>query len=225
MSAKNRVGFLTIGQSPREDVMIEVKPLLLSNIEVVEYGLLDALSQDVIDSLGPNNQEIRLVSRLRDGRQVFLSERKISELLPDAIKYMKTELNVEAVGVLCTHEFPEKEFLCPVIFPAEHIKSQIDEISKVQKLGVVVPLENQIEMTKHKWGYNRTYVISKSPYKKGKTWKDIADTFINEKVDAVILDCIGFTLQDRTEIASLLDIPILLPRTMLASAINQIFAI
>jgi protein AroM len=203
--------------------MDQVKPLLGENIEVVEYGVLDDLSTEQIESLAPLEQEMRLVSRLRDGRQVLLSERKVSELLPEVIKFISGEMDVEAVGVLCTHKFPKKEFPCPVIFPAEHTKTHIDELSDVQKLGLVVPLEIQIEMTKRKWGHKRAVVVPKSPYVVGITWKDVADTLIDEKVDAVILDCIGFTLKDRDEIRSFLDIPILLPRTILASAINQMF--
>jgi protein AroM len=225
MSNQNRVGFLTIGQSPREDVMVETKGLLAANIEVVEYGLLDGLSVVRIDSLAPLGKERRLVSRLRDGRQVILGEGKIRELLPEAIEFMHREMNVGAVGVLCTHEFPEKEFSCPVIFPGEHMKSQIDKIADIQILGVVVPLENQIEMAEQKWGHIATFVVPKSPYGGAKTWEDIADALMDEKVDAVILDCIGYTLKDKDEIHTHIDVPILLPRTVLASAINRIFAI
>ncbi len=205
--------------------MAEVMPLLAQNIEVVEYGLLDDLSAEGIDSLGPQEQETRLVSRLRDGGQVILGERKIAALLPEAIEFMHGDMNVEAVGVLCTHEFPEKGFSCPVIFPAEHMNSQIDKTKNVRKLAVVVPLENQIKMTEQKWGNIETYVVSKSPYGDTKTWKDIAGALMDKKVEAVILDCIGYKLQDRDEIQSLLDTPVLLPRTILASAINRIFAI
>ena len=59
------------------------------------------------------------------------------------------------------------------------MKFLINEILDVQKLGVVVPLESQIEMTKQKWGHKRTFVVSTFPYVKGKTWKDIADTLID----------------------------------------------
>ena len=223
MKTKHRVGFLTIGQSPREDVMVEVRPLFAQNIEVVEYGVLDDLSAEGIESLAPDEQELRLVSRFRDREQVLLSERKICEKLPKVIKLMNEVMDVKAVGVLCTHEFAKKKYSCPVIFPAEHMKFLIGEMIDVQKLGVVVPLEDQIEMTKQKWADKKTFVVSKSPYVEGIGWKDVADTLIDEKVDAVILDCIGFTIQDREELLAFLDIPILLPRTILVSVINQMF--
>lgn len=219
---KKRVGFLTIGQSPRDDIMDEMKPLLAPHIDVVEYGLLDDLSPEEIGSLSPRKQELPLVSRLRDGSQVLLSERKTADLLPDAVEYMKKEMNVDTVGMLCTHTFPQREYACPVVFPFGLMKSRLDEISRVQKLGVVVPLENQIDMTLQKWSHKRAFVVAKSPYAKGTTWKDTANALMAEKAEAVVLDCIGYTLKDKHEIEDFLDIPILLPRTILASAINDL---
>ena len=100
------------------------------------------------------------------------------------------------------------------------MKFRIDETAGVQKLGVVIPSANQVGMTEQKWGDMKTFVVVKSPYAGGKTWGDIANILTDEKVDAVILDCIGFTLQDRNQLAGLLNVPIILPRTILASAIN-----
>jgi protein AroM len=219
----HKVGFLTIGQSPREDIMVEMRPLLMPSIEVVEYGLLDDLNPGEIDALAPHEQETHLVSRLRNGTQVFLSERKISELLSKAIDYLIGGLNVEAVGVLCTHEFQKKKLPFPVIFPSEQMKSHLDKISYVYKLGVVVPLESQIAMTRQKWDHKRAFIVSKSPYVEGKTWEDTADILIDKKVDAVVLDCIGYTREDHREIAALLNLPVILPRTILSSAINRLF--
>ena len=220
---KTKVGFLTIGQSPRDDVMSEMKPLLAPNVEAVEYGVLDGYTHEEIESLMPKTQDIPLVSRLRDGSQVLLSEKKIIELLPEAIEFMYTKLNAGAIGILCTHEFPKREYLCPVIFPSDYIKFVVDEVLKAKRLGVVVPLESQIEMTRQKWGIERTYVVPKSPYVKGQNWKSVADDLVKEKIDAVVLDCIGFSVQDRDDISSFLNIPVLLPRAILLSAINHIF--
>jgi protein AroM len=221
--SKKRIGFLTIGQSPRDDITFDMRPLLSPDIETVEYGVLDDLSPEEIASLTPQAQETPLVSRLRDGRQVLLSEKKIGELLPKAIEFMNTKMNVNAVGVLCTHEFAKEKHLCPVIFPADYMKFIIDEILDVRKLGVVVPLHSQIEAAQRKWGTKRTVAVSKSPYVQGKTWKDLADVLSGERVDTVILDCIGFKIRDRRNIYDLLNIPVLLPRAILSFAVNQVF--
>jgi len=221
--SKTRIGLLTIGQSPRDDITSDVRLLLSSDIEIVEYGILDDLNPEEIAFLMPRAQETPLVSRLRDGRQVLLNEKRIRELLPEAIEFMNTKMNVNSVGVLCTHDFPKKKYSCPVIFPSDYMKFIIDEILGVKKLGVVVPLDSQIEAAKRKWGRKRLLVVSKSPYVQGKTWNGIADVLFEERVDTAILDCIGYKIQDRQKIYNLLNIPILLPRAILSVAINQIF--
>jgi protein AroM len=219
---KKKIGFLTIGQSPRDDFMSEIKPLLSPNIEPVEYGLLDDLRDEEIKSLNPSPKEISLVSRLMNGRQVKLSEKKICERLPEAVETMTARMEVAAVALLCTHSFPPKKYPCPVISPGEYTRFIVDEILKGQNLGIVVPLQSQMEMTRRKWGDRKTSVVAKSPYEKGKSWNEIADSLARKEVDTVILDCIGFSIQDRCDIQNLVNIPVLLPRIILAFALNQI---
>ncbi|MFX0063178.1 MAG: AroM family protein [Candidatus Hermodarchaeota archaeon] len=220
---KLRIGLLTLGQSPREDIMTEITPLFLPHIEIVERGLLDSLSPEEIVNLKPEIKETPLVTRLKDGSQVHLSEKKITELLPKTIDLMKTNANVKAVGILCTHDFPKTKFTCPVLFPFDYLRFLINCVLEVRNLGVVVPLKNQIEMTKIKWEKKRTVVEAKSPYIKRKSWEEIIQRFVQEKVEALILDCIGYKIMDAQEIQRLLPVPILLPRTILTYAINQLF--
>lgn len=219
----NRVGFLTIGQSPRDDVIREIRPLLSPFVEIVQYGMLDDLSPAEIHALTPNKEESLLVSRLRDGTQVKLGEKKISALLPGAVDLMKTEMDVNVVGILCTHEFPLMKYSVPVIFPCASLQFLLEQVLEVESLGVVVPSENQIEMAREKWGEGITSVETKSPYVEGKPWKEIADSFALKKVSIIVLDCIGYSRKDRQAIQKAYPIPSLLPRTLLAYAINQLF--
>ncbi len=218
-----QVGLLTIGQSPRDDIIPEIRPLLLPHIEIVEYGMLDGLSPEEIYSLSPDTEETPLVSRLRNGDQVKLGEKKISDLLPQIIENMSKKMDVKAVGVLCTHEFPKMKLPCPTVFPFFYLQFLIHEVLQVKDLGVVVPLEEQVQMAIEKWGKEMTVVEAKSPYTEGKAWKEISEIFAQKNVNAVILDCIGYRLKDRQEIQKILKKPILLPRTILAFAINQLF--
>jgi protein AroM len=218
-----RVGLLTIGQSPRDDITAEIRPLFLPHIEIVEAGLLDNLSPVEIEQFHPAHQETPLVSRLRDGSPVRLSEQKIGALLPEVIDSMKTKMRVQAVGLLCTHDFPGTKFYSSVISPFNYLKFLITQVLKVRYMGVVIPLESQIDMTKKKWENEKIIVEVKSPYAEGKTWEEIVREFTREKVEAVILDCIGYKIQDRRELQNLISSPILLPRVILVYAINQLF--
>jgi protein AroM len=218
-----KVGLFTIGQSPRLDVVPEIAPLLLPDIEIAEEGLLDGIPQEEIDLLKPEFGENPLVTRLKDGSQVQLSEKKINTMIHEAIDRMRTNKNVRAVGVLCTHDFHEIRFSFPVIFPHQILNFQITQTFQIHNIGVVIPLEDQERMAKGKWDIEKVTVEVKSPYAEGEEWEEIAQIFIQEKVEAVILDCIGYTEQDKRELQNLLSCPILLPRAVLAQAINQLF--
>lgn len=217
------MGLLTIGQSPREDILSEIRPLFLSHIEILEKGLLDNLTPVEIKGLRPKGEENMLVTRLRDGSQVQLSEKKISSLLPEAVDSMKSKMRVLAAGVLCTNKFPRAKISFPVIFPYDYLNFLINHFFSVRNLGLVVPLKSQIAMAKKKWKKEKIVVEAKSPYAAPKSWEEIAGKFISEKVEAVILDCIGFRIRDKREIQNFLPVPILLPRTILAFGLNQLF--
>ncbi len=224
MKAKKlRVGLLTIGQSPRDDLVPEIKPLFLPHIEIVEYGLLDELSSEEIKLLAPDTGEMPLVTRLKDGSQAQLGEKKINGLLHEAIDLMIENMKVKAIGILCTHEFSITKPSCPIVSPFHCLKFLVDEILEVGTLGVLVPLESQMERTKKKWEREKVIVEAKSPYVKGKTWKEISKIFVREKIEAIILDCIGYKIDDRRKIQYLIPVPALLPRAILAHAINQLF--
>ncbi len=219
--ASVKVGLLTIGQSPREDVVPEMKPFFLPDIEILEKGLLDNLSSEEIRGLKPKTGETPLVTRLRKGGSVQLSEKKISSLLPEAIDSMKTKMKVKVVGVLCTNDFQKTEFPPWVIFPFNSLKFLITRIINVKCLGVVAPLEGQIDAAKKKWKKDKVIVEVKSPYARGNSWKEIAQTFSQKKVEVVILDCIGYKIKHKRALQKLLSVPVLLPRIILAFAIDQ----
>jgi len=64
------VHFLTIGQSPRPDVVPEILGMLgdaAADVETVEAGALDGLSRQEVRAGAPRDGEMPLVSRLRSG--------------------------------------------------------------------------------------------------------------------------------------------------------------
>ena len=218
-----KVGLFTIGQSPRIDVIPEITPLLLPHIEIVEEGLLDGIPQEEINLLSPEFGENLLLTRLKDGTLVQLSEKKISLMFHEVIDRMRTKKDVRAVGVLCTHDFHETRFSFPVLLPYHYLNFLITQSFRLHNIGVVIPLEDQVRMAKGKWDIEKVSVEVKSPYGEGKGWEEIAQKFIQEKVEAVLLDCIGYTNQDKQVLQTKILTPILLPRNVLAHAINQLF--
>src|SRR3989442_131023 len=65
------VGLVTIGQSPRSDVVPEMAALIGPGIEVREAGALDGLKRSEIEPLAPTGDDEILVTRPQDGSAVF----------------------------------------------------------------------------------------------------------------------------------------------------------
>jgi protein AroM len=68
-----RLGLVTIGQTPRTDVVPEMAEVLGPGIEIVERGALDGLDIQAITALAPGPGDEVLVTRLRGGAPVFVA--------------------------------------------------------------------------------------------------------------------------------------------------------
>ncbi|KUK17175.1 AroM family protein [Thermococcus sibiricus] len=214
-----KVGFITIGQSPRVDVVPEIKPYLW-DVEIIECGALDGLTLEEIKELAPKEGEYVLVSRLRDGTQVRLSREKIVKRLQECIKKLETEVDI--IGVLCTGEFPELTSKKPLVEPSLLLLKTVEALG-VSKLGVIVPDPDQIEMTKRKWSgiADTIKVQSVSPYLGGeeelvKAAQELGDC------DLIVLDCIGYGLNAKRLVKNVTKKPVVLPRTLMARVIGEL---
>ncbi len=153
----------------------------------------------------------------------FDLEYKIRALLPKGIRTIISKRELDAAGILCTHNFPATKFLVPVIFPAAYLRFIIHQVMSIERLGVVVPLKSQIAWSKKKWSGKKVTWEAKSPYDQGKTWFEIAQTSNQKKIETVVLDCIGYSIKDKSEQKKFYTRPILVPRIILAQAVNDLF--
>jgi len=214
-----KVGFITIGQSPRVDVVPEIKPYL-ADVEIIECGALDGLTLEEIKELAPKEGEYVLVSRLRDGTQVRLSREKIVKRLQECIK--KLEKEVDIIGVLCTGEFPELTSKKLLVEPSLLLLKTVESLG-VSKLGVVVPDPDQIEMNKRKWSNiaDTIKVQSVSPYL-GEKDELIRAAQELKDCDLIVLDCIGYNFNAKKLVKKITKTPVVLPRTLMARVIGEL---
>src|SRR5205814_1585120 len=70
-------GLITIGQSPRDDVVPEMLAQLGFEVEAIQLGAIDGLSLEEVRELAPRGDEPWAVSRLRDGTEVRLAKREL----------------------------------------------------------------------------------------------------------------------------------------------------
>ena len=77
-----KIGALTIGQSPRNDLIPEIEAFF-KGAEIIQLGALDGLSKEQIADLAPSGDDEILVSKLKDDSWALMAESKIISLLQE----------------------------------------------------------------------------------------------------------------------------------------------
>src|SRR5438093_4918451 len=76
-----RVGLITVGQAPRNDVVPDMAQILGADIDILEAGALDGLSREQIAKLAPEGDDEILVTRLTDASSVFVGKSHVIPLV------------------------------------------------------------------------------------------------------------------------------------------------
>ncbi len=223
-----RIGFLTIGQSPRIDVMDDIRPLLVG-IEIIEAGALDDFDKDYITSnLSPESGETPLVTRLRDGSQVIISEEKILPLLQDKI-YLLEKRNVKAIVILCSGRFPEFKSKTPIIYPDRILEAFVMPIlNKDDVLGIIAPLPEQHNYIMNKWSRVTSNIAIEyvSPYTGSiDDYISCCKRLIEKNTKLIVLDCIGYSFSIKELVRSETNLPVISTRSALASYLRELYVL
>jgi len=216
------IGLLTIGQSPREDIVSEMIDLLGPSVGIVEKGALDGLSRTEIDKLKPEKNDFPLITRLKNGTPVVVGKKKIVPLVQKGVCELEKE-GVEIVALLCTEDFPQIESRCPLLFPSKILFNAVLSLVEKEKLAIFVPMENQKERARKKWrrtGLKLTVEVL-NPYGDFSEMEEALRQVKKERVDLIVLDCIGYTLKTKEKVGQETGKPVLLPRVLLARTIRE----
>jgi protein AroM len=216
-----RLGVLTIGQSPRVDLVPEMLAHL-HGIEVVERGALDGMTAGQIADLAPAEAtEQVLTTRLADGTPVVLDHDVIPDLIQRAVDDLE-EKGVDAIVVVCTGRFPplrhRRPLLTADILFRRGARASLDPT--VTTLGVLSPLEEQRGDSTAKWSdlAARVVTAAATPYQPqaARSVADAARALRAAGADAIVLDCIGYTEAMRLAAHEAAGVPVLLARALVA---------
>ena len=226
MNIQATLGIATIGQSPRDDVVPEMMKLAGVKAKVLECGALDGLSLSEIESLGPEEGDYVLVTRLRDGSKVRLARSKIVDKMQKCIDSL-VKRGADLVIILCVGEWPKFKSEKLIVMPSEpFIGFALGLISDEGKLGVIVPAEDQIVDFKRKWSRTvvEVSVVAASAY--GPTAKEesarAAEILKESGVDLVVMDCPGYNMEAKRIVQQITGKPVLLVRTGIATQIREL---
>ena len=187
------LGLVTIGQAPRDDVLPQILPFLPPDLPIRQAGALDDLTPEQIARLAPRPGEYILHTRLRDGTSVTVARERLLPLLQAQLDRLAAE-GANPIILLCTGEFPT--LTCPVVLiePDRLVLGVVSGL-RPQRLGVLLPLPNQIDEVREKWaavGSELTFAAA-SPYADLSAVAAAAEELGRYPPDLIVMDCIGYT--------------------------------
>ena len=213
------VGLVTIGQSPRVDVVPEMAAVMGPGIHVHEAGVLDGLGRGEIAALAPTGGDEILVTRLADGSPVFLGKQKIVGHVEARIAALE-RVGVVVTALLCTGAFPPLRAGKPLIQPQPVLLGAVRGMRWPGRLGVVTPSVPHVPQTEARWraeGFDAV-VVPLSPYEHedAEALARVGSAFRAAGAGLVVMDCIGFRRKTRDELTHVLGVPVLVANLLVA---------
>jgi protein AroM len=218
------IAAVTIGQSPRPDILGEIA-IFVPNATWIETGVLDGLDETEVAALAPMEADTPLVTRAF-GRAVLVGEHAIAGSVRRAI--CDAASKADAVILLCSgpfHALGSVPSAVPIVIPGRVFDAVLMAVAGQSRLVVMVPHEGQAEAQRRKWngaGIPVT-VFCAPPY----AVTDFA-AFGRRAAgcgDLVAMDCIGYSLAQRTAVAAASGLPTVLVRSVAGRVLAEILSL
>ncbi|PYM19753.1 MAG: AroM protein [Candidatus Rokuibacteriota bacterium] len=219
------IGLVTIGQSPRVDIVPEMAAVIGPDVEVREAGALDGLSRAEIAALAPTGDDEILVTRLGNGTAVFLGKQKIVGHVETRIAALERG-GATLTALLCTGAFPPLRATRALIQPQPVLLGTLRGMRWPGRLGVLTPSVPHVPQTEARWrrdGFDPV-VIPLSPYEHedAAALARVAAALRQAEAGLVVLDCMGFNRKTRDELRALTGAPVLLANLLVARVVAEL---
>lgn len=223
------IGFATIAEAPRDDVVPSLREILPPGIRIIERGNLNGLTAAEIADLGPEPGEVGIVARLKSGGETLLSHSKILPRMQNLVTELVDDEGADLVVVLCGADWTAIKSPKLVVNPGRLFPNIVSALAQGRKLGVIKPSAGQVENERKRYtkmGIDVT-VTSASPYQGEQRLalaREAGELLRDAGCDLVWMTCIGMDEEMRAVVAEVTGKPIILARSILGRVIGELVA-
>jgi len=224
------IGFATIAEAPRDDVIPTMRELLPHDVRLIERGNLNGLSQAEIEALAPEPGEVGIVARLKSGGETLLSHKKIYPRMQRLVDELVEDEGADLIVILCGADWSAIQSPKLVVNPGKVFPSVISALANGRKLGIIKPSAGQVNQEKEKYrmlGIDAT-VTAASPYtgeERLELARRAAEEIREAGCDLVWMTCIGMDEAMREVVGAVTGKPIILARSILGRIITELVTI
>ena len=200
------IATITIGQTPRSDVVPAMRQILPADLVIVEYGALDGLTRGEIEAYAARPEDVGIVTRLRDNSSVLLSHElilpKMQELVDVAVKRDSADLII----ILCGADWSKLESERLIVNPGLLFPATVGALAAGRKLGIIKPDAGQVTRERERYAERGidAAVTAASPYAgpdRLRLAREAAEYLHAEGCDLVWMTCVGMDEAMRSTVA------------------------
>ncbi len=221
---EKRIGIVTIGQSPRTDVVPEMQTHLGAHVSIIERGALDGLSLTGVKEFTPETGMLPLVTRMKDGTEVIVAKEKLLPRINDVVMALDDE-GVNLILLLCNGDFPVFDTHCLVIEPQRLVDHCVAGLlDQRHRLGILVPVKEQknwVRQRLDKGNYKITFAVA-SPYESEKKREEACMSFREAGCDLIVLYCMGFNRQMGAKVRMFCNSPVIVSNSIAARVLGEL---
>ncbi|PZQ47609.1 MAG: AroM protein [Rhodovulum sulfidophilum] len=220
---RRTIGLIGIGEAPRAEQVAEIVRALPPDVAVVEMGALQDLTRAEIAQARPEGAEDTLFTRLRDDTPIEVSHRAVTA----GVNRRLAELEAMGIGaalLLCTGTFRGIAFRGLVLYPSAILDAMVRAVFTGGRLGVLVPLPEQVGALTRKWEAEGVEVIATAlrPGAPGEDVDAAVASLAARSPDLLVMDCMGYTAADRARARLGYDGPIALGISSAARVVAEL---
>jgi protein AroM len=220
---KRVLGTVTIGQSPRPDVIPEIEQMLDQDVVIIEAGALDGLTVDEVERLYPEAGDYVLITRMADGTTVKIAEKHILPRMQRKITEL-VEKGAEVVALICTGEFPAFDCSRLVVRPQQVLLNAVSSVAAGCRLGVLIPDADQVPQSNVRWtGVSADLRVEPaSPYGPAEAIHEAARALRDWGAQVIAMDCIGYTLAMKQAVKDITGASVILARSIVGRTLAEL---
>jgi protein AroM len=217
-----KIGMLTIGQSPRNDIIPSLKQILGEENEIIEVGAMDDHNLDDVMNIDLNPEDYILVTRMRNGREVKITKKYILPFMQESLNKIESK-GARVTVIMCTGKFPQFKSKGIVVTPSEILKGVIEGTLKKGRLGIVYPTPEQKDYAVRDFGKKGIEIFpdSVSPYEP-KDVRGLLDRLKKWDLDLIFLNCFGFPTELKEKVIDFTCKPTIQSNTLVARVLKEL---
>ncbi|HEX7002962.1 MAG TPA: AroM family protein [Trueperaceae bacterium] len=221
-----KLAFATIGEAPRDDLVPFLREQIPPDIEVLEDGVLNHLSQEERLQLDVGDDSLHMVTRDRDGNSYRLNYQRTLPQMQRVVDGL-VDKGADLVVILCGADWTPVKARVPIVNPGRLFPNLIQALGSNVKLGIIKPDSGQIPHTERQYrdelGLDSA-VVAASPYvpERLDLARQAARELSTQGVELVWMTCVGMGEEMRSAVRSVLPVPTILARSILAKVINEL---